>query len=536
MPLGLSLGVGSALAGGGGLPNTIVVELASGYLYARYPWDATYDAVQRVTVSAVSASSTSNGCVQPNGIRLIPIATSRTGMVAAFNAAVSAKTITYEGDDSAPLKYNNTFIGGNHGVAVGIKITATAHGKTVADIGSEWSDGSKSVWIIAVVDANTLVCILNNIGANDERWFFFTNLVAGTLTHVTGATNTGSITFTTPLTQQLFPCVQNHTRTITLNGTTTVSSDGVYDCRYVTIDESYGVANPESMRDYFIAGRPWSTAPAYNDPAIATQVEVAYSYRIDDNGSMSIASRFETLQAIGLNSGSGYVGFTQASPINYLPGSGETLNFYVPRINPIVGSVKTWDFEAGETISGSFETISFAKASWDSATNAPDRMVQYVKSSGGTRLRGMAVGYSRLSGAGANLDDYIIVAGNISSSRKMYPYALTKSAPAFGAPADALPAGSIVEATAYRVPYNLADIPDATTAAVRLTDSGAEVVLDFHTNVTAYAVPVPAKLNGKTVSIVDGNGNLTLDSSTVSNGEIVVSVTGSYGAAVLEVA
>ena len=53
---------------------------------------------------------------------------------------------------------------------------------------------------------------------------------------------------------------------------------------------------------------------------------------------------------------------------------------------------------------------------------------------------------------------------------------------------------------------------------------------------TADSVPVPAKLNGKTVTIVDGNGNLTLDGATVANGEIVVTVTGSYGAAVLSVA
>ena len=53
---------------------------------------------------------------------------------------------------------------------------------------------------------------------------------------------------------------------------------------------------------------------------------------------------------------------------------------------------------------------------------------------------------------------------------------------------------------------------------------------------TAYAVRVPAKLEGMAVSIVDSNGNLTLDAATVVNGEIVVTVTGSYGAAVLSVA
>lgn len=532
----LGLGLGSALAGGGGLPNTIVVELASGYLYARYPWDATYDAVQRVTVSAVSASSTSNGCVQPSGIRLIPIATARTGMVAAFNSAVSAQTIASEGDDAAPVKYNNTFIGGNHGAAVGIKVTATAHGKTVADLYSEWSDGSKSVWIIAIIDANTLVCILNNIGANNERWFFFTNLSAGTLTHLAGATNTASFAITAPLTQQLWPCVQDHVKTIKLNGATTVSADGVYDCRFVDVVETYGIANPESMRDIGIAGRPWATALAYNDPSIDTQVEMAYTYRIHDNGAMAIYSSFDNLQAIGLSSGDGYVGFTQAQPINYLTGISETLNFYLPRISPIVGGVKTWDFQAGENITGTFEALNFNLASWTSASNAPTHMVQFIKNSGGTRIRGMAVGFSRLSGAGADLDNYVIKAGYISAARKMYPQALTKSAPIFGAPADALPARSIVTATAYRVPFNLAATPEITNLTVLPNATGAEVVLDLHTNVAAYSVPVGAFLNGKTATIVDSNGNLTLNNAVVTGGAITITVTGSYGAAVLEVA
>ena len=142
--------------GGGGLPNTMVVELASGYLYARFPWDATYDAVQRITVTAVSASATANGCVQPSGIKLIPIATARTGMATAYNAAASAQTIAGQADDAPPVKYNNTYIGGNHGASFTKKITATAHGKAAADIGSLWTNGSVQFRIVAIIDANTL--------------------------------------------------------------------------------------------------------------------------------------------------------------------------------------------------------------------------------------------------------------------------------------------------------------------------------------------------------------------------------------------
>ncbi len=521
---------------GGGLPNTMTVELASGYLYARFPWDATYDAVQRITVTAVPASATANGCVAPSGIRLIPIATAREAMATAFNAAASAQYVSPEQDDSPPVKYNNLYVAGGHGLTVASTVTAASHGKTVADIGSEWSDGAKSVWIIGVPDANTLHCMLANIGANTERWFFFTNLNVGSLTHIAGATNTAAITTTAKVTLDIRPCVKNHTKVIKLNGATTITADGVYDCRFVDVEESYEILNAESIRQRIITGRPWATAPVYNDSSVDVQVRMEYVYRLHDHGVMVIDSKFDNLQSIGLSSGDGYVGFAQVSALLYNPALSETLNFYVPRISPIVGAVKTWDFKAGENITGAFESINFLKASWTSASNAPDRMVQYIKNSGGTRVRGLATGYSRLSGAGADIDNYTVKSGSISAGKKMYPQLLGKSAPAFGAPADALPARSVVTAVAYRAPFNLANTPEITSIVVLPNDTGAEVILDLHTNVTAYAVPVPVSLNGKTVTIVDSNGNLTLDSATVTAGAITITVTGGYGEATLQVA
>ena len=346
------------------------------------------------------------------------------------------------------------------------------------------------------------------------------------------ATNTGNIVFTGPVTWQIFPCVQNHVRTIKLNGTTTITVDGVYDCNHVTVEESYGIHNVASMLDYIVAGMPWASAPALNSPSITTQATCAYTYTVRDNGSMSIAGRFENLQTVDLGTNDGYVGMIQSQTIYWDTPSSEQIWYYVPRVNT-VGSLSA---EPTQNITASVPNTDYIKTTWKDAANPPDRMAQFVKSSGGTNLRGYAMGYSRLSGAGADMDSYIVKSSYITATRKMYTHILTKSAPAFGSPPSTLPANSVVEATAYRIPYNLAATPEATTAAVRLTASGAEIILDFHQNVTAYAVPVPAKLNGKTVTIVDSNGNLSLDSAVVSGGNITITVTGSYGAAVLSVA
>ena len=520
---------------GGGLPNTMVVELASGVLYVRTARDATYDQVWKISVNDVPASATANGCVNPSGIRLIPIATARTGMIAAFNAAVTAQRLSFEGDDGAPVRYNNSFTGGAHAHSVGIKVTSTAHGKTVADLYSEWSDGSKSVWIIAIIDANTLVCMLTNLTASNSAWQFYTNLSAGTLTHITGASNTASFAITTPLTQQLFPGVQDHTKVITINDTTTISADGVYDCYKVNIEEEYGLANPESMRDIGIAGRPWAAALPYNDPSIDTQALVNYDYCVWDNGVMTVAGRFEALQNIGLSTGVGYVGFTQASSVNYVSGASETLNMYIPRVNAIVGSVKTWNFSSSENITGTFEFIDLTAARCANATNWPDYIAQYSKSSGSVNQRGIAFGY--VWGSGNDLHTWGNRAGNISASRKMYPYALSPAPSILGSPPNIIPAGTVRTKTAFRAPYSLASLSEATVFAVIPTGlATAEVRAVFHQNVTAKACYVGTKYNGKTVTVLDGNGNLTLDSATVSGGNVTLTVTGSYGEATLSIA
>lgn len=513
---------------GGSLPNTMVVELTSDYLFARYPWDATYDAVQRIARNITPGALFPNGCAGPNGIRLIPIATARTDMVAAFNAASSSQIIADEGDSVGPMKYNGTFIAGIHGTNAVRQVTAAAHGKTVGDIGSQWtSPDAVTYWLISIRDANTLWFLAANIGIDAELWRYQSSMTAsGTMTYVTGATNTANISYSANSIVQLVPCVQDHTCAVKLNGTTTITASGVYDCRYAQVVETYGIANTADMLAWMIAGRPWSTAPATNDNAIATQVLCEYTYEIHDNGSMRIPSRFENLQKIDLARSAGYIGLTQANaPYWHTPGSAEKIHLSVPRVNPIVGGTKTWDYAAGEDISGTVDTLEFAAATWTDALNPPDCAAYYVTTTAtGIKRRGFGLGYSRLSGQGLNLPASVVSSsGQVSSGRKFYPKIITPGA--FGSAPSLLPAGTIVEATAWRAPYNLDPIPEVTCAAVVQFDEGrkAEIRLIIHETVSGYSIPVPTKFNGKSVSIVHSSGVLTLDSAVVTAGAITVS-------------
>lgn len=518
-------------AGVAQLPDTMTAELAAGYLYTRAPWSATLDQVQRLRITATPASATANGVVDPFGIRLIPIATARTAMVTAFNA--SSTFVASQSDDAGPLRYNGTFIGGSHGPFVALAVTSAAHGKTAADIGSLWTTGSAQFRIIRVLSANVLWMMTPNTSGDDELWTFNTTIAAtGTMTHVSGATNTAAFNWTARALQQVLPWVQNHTRTIRKNGITPITVDGVYDGNFFEVAETYGIGNPVSMLAYIVAGMPWASQPDLNASAITTQVECAYTYKLMDNGALTIDGRIVNAQRISLAANVGYYGITQTNPITFNAGAGETLWFYVPRVNAVSG----FDAEATTNISGAIATTDYTSATWKDAANPPDRSAQFVKTSGSVNKQGFVQGYSRISGAGADLADYINKSGFLSgSTKKMYIQCLTNNAVAFGSPGTTLPAGSVFEATAYRIPYNLADTPEATVLAVREFTGGAEVILDFHENVSDYAITVPANLNGKAVTVVDGNGSLTLDTVVVEGGAFNITVTDNYGAAVLRI-
>ena len=445
-------------------------------------------------------------------------------MAAAFEA--STNILAGQSDDPGPMKFNNTYIGGSHGPSIAKRVTATAHGKATADIGSVWtSPGGVTFYLIAIPDANTLWFLSGNTSGNADKWAANTTLAAsGTMTYVSNATNTSNISYTAQVTQQIWPWLQNHTITVKLNGTTVVTS-GVHDCNHVQIVESYGLGDPFSMLAYILDGRPWATPPALNHPSIRTQALLEYTHEIHDNGSIRIPFRIETLTPLDFNTNIGYAGVVQAGVIGWVSSGGlETVSLLSQRVNPIIGGLRTYNFEAGEVISGTMEALEITSAAWKNALNPPDRASFLVKTTAtGVRRRGFTVGYSRLSGVGTNLASYIKNSLSISAARKIYPKVITNQA--LGSASGTLPP-TVIEGVARRVMFNLAQNPELSELAVSLHVGGAEISLTANENLTNYAVNVPEKLNGKTVSIVDGNGKLTLDASTVANGQIWITTAG----------
>lgn len=528
---GLKLGFDRGAAGLSSMTEPFSVVVDSGYAYVRTAWGGGKDLVQRVNYVG-SPSVTSNAPLTPNGVKLISSVTANSGLVTAYNAAATTDILAGQTDDPPPIKYNNTYVGANHGVNFAKKITVTGHDKTFADVGSLWTNGSVNFYIIKIFDANTLWVMSANSGSAD-LWTFNTTLVSnGTLTHVSGATHTGNITFTTSVTQQIYPSVNRVSKKIYADNVE-ITSDGIYTCTEFKAVESYDIVNPASMLSYLIANVGSATELALNDESIDSQVGVGVSYTYTDSGACVVDYDLHTYQRISLSANYGYVGGIQAQPISWHSAGGETINFYIPRISPITGSVKTWDFQSIEDISGTFEQLDFTSAKWTDANNPPERMVQLVKTSGGVKRFGFVLGYQKAALPGSNLKNYIGRNGYISSVRKMYPYALTQAS-TYLSGGSTVSAGVDFAVNAYRIFFNSANNADATTCAWYVVGDTTYVILDFHSTLASTNVLIDDRFAGRTVSVVESSASVTVNSSTydATNG-VNVSVSGGYGYAIL---
>lgn len=531
-PFSAGFRLGSPLAKGGAVAPAQIL-LNGGYAYLGSPWSATEMLVSRISYDQGGPSLSGNDPVNPSGIKRVPIGTATANLKAAFDAAPSTAYIAAEGDDSSPLNYNGTYIGGAHGAFVVKRATAPGHGKTVADVGSQWDDSVPINWtLLRVVDANTLDFISANSGTNAERWAYTLSL-SGTLTHSAGATNTASIVISgAASTQQLLPAIRLVSKTLTVDGVT-VSAPGSYAGR-LQITEIYDIMNVESIAAYVRAGRPWASQPSFNDASIHAQCRCTFVRTWERNGSQTLDATVHFYDSVNIAAAvGGFIGLTQLSVPNW--NAGESLSLFIPRYGNLVGGLKTWNFSNEEIISGAVEALNLSASAWSAPVNPPNRMALVNKSAGGVRQFGMVHGYSRQAVPGSALGSYATRTGFFSALRKTYPAALTGASTALSG-GNTVPAGFDFSGRAYRIPYNLAAVPEATTMAVRLYQGGAEVMLDFVQNVSSLVIPLPPGLNGKSVTVLNSDGGFALDTATVVNNQIRVTVTGGKGSGELEIA
>ena len=491
--------------------NTFTVYIDGTYAYIRTPFNDTLDMVQLVQYG--TNTKWLNNIVNPYQIKTIPASTAKENLITAYNAGTLVVT---QGDDAAPLRYNGTYIGANHGAFVVHQVTKTAHGKAFVDVGSKWSNGTREYTLLRIVDANTLWFISDNTGTSTQ-WIYNTTSTAGnTLTHVSGATNTSSILVATDTITQLYCAVNDHVKKVTVDGYKPITTSGFYDVESIEFNDSYNIMNVPAIVAYAQANVGTATELEFTSNTIDWDVRVQAGYRYAINGSLTINTQLYKKSAINFE----FAGLTHALPLNY---SGKTLLQYVPKMNTVTVSGTPYNLSNVIDVTNVTAVINMLKADWSDATNPPDRMAQVVKN-GATKEYGHVIGYSLTRG-----DTRPLIRQNTTDAgffngptKKMYPKALVGNL------------DTVSNTIAYRSLYNPNLLPEATVYTWYEDNGEIFVVLDIHQSASMLKLPLPAMFNGKSAEVVDSHANFTLHSEIVSDGGLLCSIINSYGQATIK--
>lgn len=282
------------------------------------------------------------------------------------------------GDDNCPINTGWSYVGANHGYSTGSRVTAAAHGKTTADLGSQWSDGTRTYTLLQILNTDALL-FANPYTVASGVTTGGAVAPAAALTHISGATNTATIPITGGVLggQQIFPSSYGQSVTIELDGKPVL--DGKSSGQLLTVTETYLIASYKGLVDVARAniGVPVSS--------IITQVpplaRVSNTYRFTPGGQIVIAQRVTVLEKTVL-----CMGVTQAYGLE-IPIGGSRRQFMAG-----VGTAGSVNFSTIANLSAMAADINFTSAAYLDANTPPVSMRQWAYDSAGNPQYGLAMG------------------------------------------------------------------------------------------------------------------------------------------------
>ena len=403
-------------------------------------------------------------------------------------------------DDITPLHINGSYVGGNHGYFDLITLTAANHGKTTSDIGSVWSlsGQEKNFIIVDVVNADQIKIFSDFTGIQTSPTYYW-NDTNGTLTHLKGATNTGTITFTQAIKEQLYPGANNKVVRFMLDGEE-ITENGLFYGDKFKIEEGYTITDIPSIQAMMKNSKGVKLDLSSDD--IPGMVRVVNIFNHNINGSLTIQSSFRFLKQTSI----AFYGAIQSMAI----GS----KAYVPDVGVIN------DLDLSKVVTQGTSTLGFDKSSWLNPDKPPYRYHQFADD----LSKGMAIGYNTEFGvAKPDIRKNTSTAGNfMGSSKKMYPYVKTGGTTT---------EGEYHQVISFRVPLRKIDA-DATDMYWYWVGDDVYLAFDFHKSVNK-SISVPDYLIGKKLEIIDIHENTKVYSDFVSVDGIAIEILNDYGYGVL---
>jgi hypothetical protein len=428
----------------------------------------------------------------------------------------AGQIIAVQIDDSAPVRYNGTYIGSNHGAYIGAKVKSSSHGMGVINIGSQWSDSLGYRYTLnKVIDQNWLEFISDNIGSG-ESWVYVKPSIGGKMVRQDRTERV--LVVESSETSQVLKSIGGRKIDLLVDGVKVIN-DGVYTASSVKFVESYRILNPERIAENARYGFGRQVKPEFEDSSYDVARVVSYDFAA--NGSCVISDHLEFLSSLNIN----YTGSVQAFPLPEV--SGQIIQ-YVPGVRPVVVSGKAYDFAGGVPSSSINKEMHFTKSTWADPNNPPSRMMQ-ISEAASVPEYGVTIGYSPAHHNGIPVRRSTLVndAAFISANKKQYPKAYGED----GADGGFMRAGTFLDTIAFRSVWSAAVVPKARAYTWFKVGDDVVVVVDFGSAQTDVFLPVPESLNWKSVKEVQSDG-VILETGRVRDGGFKVSSSGDRSSAV----
>ena len=415
------------------------------------------------------------------------------------------------GDDICPVNFGNDggYVGANHGYDKVARLTAASHGKSYADIGSVYSNGTYNFVILDIEDSDKII-VGGESPSTYPIWNNVPSATVGTYTHVSGGVHTDAITATAVTVRQGKPILKLDETKIFVDGKE-ISDSGNYKISdKLIICQNYLIANYQSILNRLkVYAGTFTGHPDYSElSGVEYCVKLSISYIYTDAAHCFIAQSLSYLQ----NQKFSYFGFTQKAP---LKGASNT-RLYIPKALP-VQNADNLDFRTNPIYNSNTLTASVYLTSeyWENPNLPPDR---FILNDGNIVFCG---GYMFDYGVGGNKrKDNIGTAFYLySGSRKVYPHGVDS-----GGTSQNQDAGNSYSAMVFRIYKPISTFNQNGVLSEMCFELNGEyyLYLDFNA-VGLYTIEIPEKYIGKAIQTFEKSENVKLLTEITSN-KIVVNV------------
>lgn len=460
------------------------------YFYIRTSLNDTQDLV-------IKYSRNPNGFIDQNAAYV--------GLKSRTTASIASSTKMHNTNDSAaPINTNNYwYIGGQHGYLIP-KVTSDGHDKTADDIGSKWADsGNREYTLVGISESviylsPTITIGSDGIGVNP--WNRSLNM-GSTLTHISGAVHTSSITIDSQSNEQIHPACMNIEETISINGMNLEGNVTDLECQEVVYKVIYDVKDPAQATSVM----PFESSPfvriIQTFRFIGMSCSVNQTFRVV--GAPVSCVNYGATQPLGLTKYGNYNSYTFIPKVAALTNNGTTEDWKYPH--------NTGEADAAWNVKEFLKNSSCI----EDLNNLPERFVQYYEYNA-SKLIGFASGLSLVSShtqqEHRNLT--IPVDGRVNTfardgRNKLYFYILNSIN---------LPLKFTANFNYYQCYFD----PNASDALVYWYKDGNSWVVYVHNFAAndSAKIALPSFMEGMTATLIEKSSNAELLTDTVVDGEM----------------